>query len=90
MDVQTGQGWIPGAVADAIDRVRKQQNELKHDPNKGARILQGGSREIRAAWYGLKPGEPGVFHVITGAQKAISKLATRRRGAGPRFLVGGV
>ena len=62
-------GLDPGAVADAIDRVRKQQNELKHDPNKGARILKEEAREIRAAWYGLKPGEPGVFHVITGAQR---------------------
>jgi hypothetical protein len=55
----------PGAVANAIRRVRTRQNDLKHTPGQ-ARLCGEEAREIREAWYGLKPGEPGVFHVITG------------------------
>jgi hypothetical protein len=62
-------GLRPEAVADAIKRVRRPHGDWKHDPKK-ARLCREEVREIRETWYGLKPGEPGVFHAITGGRKA--------------------
>lgn len=61
-------GLDPGEVANAINRVRKRQADWKHIPSK-ARLCSEEAREIRETWYGVKPGEPGVFHLITGVRR---------------------
>lgn len=46
----------------AISRVRPLYNELKHSSRRATREEV---RAVRAEWYGLRPGVPGVFRVIT-------------------------
>jgi len=62
-------GLDPGNVASAIRCVRRRQAEWKHVPNR-ARLSGEEAREIREALYGVKPGERGVFHMITGSRTA--------------------
>ena len=62
-------GLVPAAITYAIKHVRKLHGQFKHDPKK-ARLTREEAREIRETWFGLKPGEPGVFQEITRGPKS--------------------